>query len=281
MNLIDIGVNLTDKLFAKDMVEVINRAETVGVLQMVVTGAHLYSSQQAADLCRQFPRQLVCTAGFHPHYADQNQPSAWQKLQELWQLPQVRAIGETGLDFNRNLSTPQAQLDSFERHLQAAADTDLPLFLHARDAADEFIELLRHYRHRFNNAVLHCFTGGRQFLDHLLDLDLYIGITGWICDERRGRHLHELVRHIPANRLMLETDAPYLIPRDLHPKPRSGRNEPAFLPHILATVANCREESPQALAMSSQATASKFFGLNRITALTPPPAGQSHAIPNY
>ncbi len=268
MQLTDIGVNLTDKRFVSDTGAVIGRAEAAGVSKMVVTGANLSSSQQAVDLCRQFPSQLVCTAGFHPHYADQNEPLAWQDLQTLWQLPQVRAIGETGLDFNRNFSTPQTQLDSFECHLQAAAKTGLPMFLHARDAEAEFLELVNSYRHQLSAAVLHCFTGQRQFLDCLLDLDLHIGITGWICDERRGRHLHELVGRIPSDRLMLETDAPYLTPRNLPVKPKSGRNEPAFLPHILNTIAACRGESPSLLAGSSQATAAKFFGFENINSPT-------------
>src|SRR5690606_9889314 len=116
------------------------------------------------------------------------------------------AIGETGLDFNRNLSPPDIQKAVFEQQLHIAADTGLPLFLHERDALEDQLELLKRYRDRISGGVAHCFTGTAEALRAYLKLDLYIGITGWICDERRGTHLRELVKEIPLNRLLLETD---------------------------------------------------------------------------
>ena len=110
---------------------------------------------------------------------------------------------------------------------------------------------------------MHCFTGTGEALARYLDLDLHVGITGWICDERRGTHLRELVRRVPKERLMIETDAPFILPRDLRPKPKSNRNEPALLPHVLRTVAAARGESADELARSTSETARAFFALSR------------------
>ena len=263
-NLTDIGVNLTNDRFNKDRDAVIARAQHAGIHRQIITGTNLASSQQALQLSLDHgaESQLYATAGFHPHSASENDTQSWVQLSQLWQHKNVVAIGETGLDFNRNFSTPTAQLTSFEKHLQAAADIQLPLFLHERDAADAFLELLSDYRHQIDKAVLHCFTGTDVFLRQLLDLDIHIGITGWICDERRGGHLHDAVKLIPQNRLMLETDAPYLLPRDMRPKPKSSRNEPAYLRHICQRVAHYRGQSEGSLAQQSEATVVDFFGFN-------------------
>jgi TatD DNase family protein len=163
------------------------------------------------------------------------------------------------LDFNRDFSPRSHQEQWFEAQLELAFALELPLFLHERDAHERFLEILRPYRDRVPAAVVHCFTGTQDELQAYLDLDLHIGITGWICDERRGLHLQELVRSIPLNRLMLETDAPYLTPRTLRPKPKSGRNEPAFLPYVLETVAQAMAKPPEVVADATTQTARQFF----------------------
>ncbi|MNY25804.1 Tat-linked quality control protein TatD [compost metagenome] len=178
--------------------------------------------------------------------------------------PQVRAVGECGLDFNRDFSPRPQQEKVLEEHLALAVDLQLPVFLHERDADQRLLEILRDYRDRLPAAVVHCFTGDKRALFNYLDLDLHIGITGWICDERRGTHLHPLVREIPAGRLMLETDSPFLLPRSLRPKPKSGRNEPAFLTEVLREVALHRNESLESLAAHSSACARQFFNLPSI-----------------
>ena len=261
----DIGINLTNDRFNQDRAEILQRGLNVGVHRHIITGTSLATSQNALELAidDSLPCDRFATAGFHPHNASENDPASWSLLTKLWQHPKVVAIGETGLDFNRNFSTPRQQLDSFEMHLQAAIALKLPLFLHERDAADEFLELVSHYRSRFSKAVLHCFTGSETFLKQLLAIDLHIGITGWICDERRGGHLHSAVRLIPNDRLMLETDSPYLLPRDMRPKPKSSRNEPAYLPYILEQVAHYRGQTTHALADDAEATVNDFFGFNK------------------
>ena len=261
----DIGLNLTNERFDKDRKQSLQRGLEVGVHRHIITGTTLATSQSALELALDdaLPCERYATAGFHPHNASENNPASWQQLSGLWQHPKVVAIGETGLDFNRNFSTPKQQLDSFELHLQAAVALQLPLFLHERDAQDEFLELVSHYRCGFNKAVVHCFTGTQAFLVKLIELDLHIGITGWICDERRGEHLRSAVKLIPNDRLMLETDSPYLLPKDMRPKPKSSRNEPAYLPYILQRVAHYRAQDPQELAQQTEATVNDFFEIGQ------------------
>ena len=260
-DLIDIGVNLTNKSLLRDLEGVLERAETSGVIQMVVTGTSLDESVAALDLCRQFPERLVSTCGVHPHHASEWQSSHYDVLKSLSTESSVRAIGETGLDFNRNYSPPEAQEFAFREQLKLAVETQLPLFCHQRDAHQRFIEILGEYRDRVSDLVVHCFTDNREALIDYLDLDCHIGVTGWICDERRGLELQQLVKLIPANRLMLETDAPYLLPRNLNPKPASRTNEPAHLPHILREVAHHRGENPADLAVNCTAASRRFFKL--------------------
>jgi TatD DNase family protein len=148
--------------------------------------------------------------------------------------------------------------------LQLAARVGKPVFLHERDAHEDFLAILREHRASLVGGIAHCFTGTGEQLDRYLGQDLAIGITGWICDERRGAHLLPLMPGIPADRLLLETDGPYLLPRDLRPKPASRRNEPAYLPHIAAVVARARGESVETLARSSTAATRRLFGLPAI-----------------
>ena len=260
--LIDIGVNLTDGAFKKHREAVINAAAEAGVDTLIITGTTLQETQQAITLCQQHRGRLFCTAGVHPHYSKDFTNSSASELKALLQAPEVVAVGETGLDFNRNYSTPEQQSKAFEQQLELACETGLPLFLHERDAHPQQIEMLRSYRDHFSHAVAHCFTGNKQELYNYLDLDLHIGITGWICDERRGAHLHPLLKEIPSHRLMLETDAPYLLPRDLKPKPKSRRNVPQYLPHILTTTASLLGKSTEQLAKETRHTSIAFFGLS-------------------
>lgn len=264
MQLVDIGVNLTHPTFAQRTPAVLERAYAVGVAQMVLTGTSLAESEAALLLCRRFDesrQRLFCTAGIHPHDASQWSSESASQLRALLGETEVRAVGECGLDFNRDLSPRSQQERVLEEQLQLAVDTQLPVFLHERDADQRLVDILRPFRDRLSAAVVHCFTGEKRALYAYLDLDLHIGITGWICDERRGTHLHPLVREIPRGRLMLESDAPYLLPRTLRPKPKGGQNEPAFLPEVLREVALHRGESEAELAQHSTDCARAFFGL--------------------
>ena len=259
--MIDIGINFTDKAFQQDLETCIHDAVAAGVSHMLVTGTDIPGSQAAADLCDQFPEQLFATAGTHPHHAKDWDEASEHQLDSLLQHPRVVAVGETGLDFNRDFSPRPTQVTVFEAQLQLAARTGKPLFLHERDAFDTQYDILKSHRDSISNAVVHCFTGKESELRAYLDLDLYIGITGWICDERRGQELQRIVRYIPDDRLMIETDGPYLLPRDLKPKPKSRRNEPRYLPHIAARIAELRQQSPEFIAEQTRKNTIACFNL--------------------
>jgi len=259
--LFDIGVNLTSSAFNDRRDEIVDRARHAGVEQMILIGSDIADSTLALKLSSQYDG-CYTTAGIHPHQATTLNNSSLQQIRELATLPQVKAIGETGLDFNRNYSPQPQQLVCFEAQLKLAAELQLPIYLHQRDAHQAFHERLKEYRSSLCDAVIHCFTGDEQELEDYLELDLHIGITGWICDERRGLHLQELVKKIPQHRLLLETDAPYLLPRTLKPKPKKGKNEPCYLPHILATVSRCIDKSEQEIALATTNNARRFFRLD-------------------
>jgi TatD DNase family protein len=258
---VDIGANLTHSSFAGDLGAVMDRAANAGVTRQVVTGADLESSRAAAALAAAHPGALWCTAGVHPHHATELAPSRHEELRELLSLPRVVAVGECGLDYFRDFSPRAAQRQAFIAQLEIAAAAAKPVFLHQRDAHEDFTAILAEFRAALIGGVAHCFTGGPQELEAYLALDLSIGVTGWVCDERRGADLRKAVPHVPAERLMIETDAPYLLPRDLEPGPKSRRNEPAFLPHIARAVAVLRGESADALAAQTTRNAVRFFGL--------------------
>jgi TatD DNase family protein len=269
--LVDIGLNLAHDSFDHDRDHVVATAIAAGVHHMVVTGSSLASTRAAIAIVRSAPATFRATAGVHPHHARELHEADAVELRVLLEQPEVSAAGECGLDFFRNFSPHADQERAFRLQLALAVDVGKPVFLHQRDAHDAFVAILREYRPRLQGGVAHCFTGDERELRDYLDLGLSIGITGWICDERRGQHLRELVRRVPLDRLMLETDAPYLLPRDLAPRPSNRRNEPRFLPHILETVAACRGEAPAVVAAATTRNALAFFGF-------PEPAPETREI---
>ncbi|NND45988.1 MAG: hydrolase TatD [Xanthomonadales bacterium] len=261
MQLIDIGANLTHDSFDSDRAQVIDAAIDAGVVQMMVTGASAEGSTQARALAHEYPGVLYATAGVHPHRASDYNADTDTLLRELLEDEIVVAVGEAGLDYFRDFSPRPDQQEAFEAQMQIGADTGLPMFLHLRDAHDDFHAMLKARRDDLSEVVVHCFTGSQEELHAYLDLDCHIGITGWICDERRGEHMKAYLGDIPADRLMIETDAPYLKPRNLRPRVKSHRNEPRFLPWILGTLAAVRSEHPEALASATLANARRFFRL--------------------
>jgi TatD DNase family protein len=265
MQLVDIGANLTHSAFAADRSEVVARARQAGVGRIIVTGTAVDESLAATRVADELG--LWATAGVHPHHARDCGPSTIAALRDIARHPRVVAIGECGLDFNRNYSPHPDQEKWFVAQLELGIELGKPLFLHSRDAHPRFSEIL--HSHRPEKAVAHCFTGEQAELHAYLDLGLYIGITGWICDERRGRHLVKLVRDIPRDRLLLETDSPYLTPRDLKPQPRARRNEPAFLPHILGAVARALGRPAEEVAADTTRNAVALFGLDESRASAP------------
>ena len=261
MDLIDIGANLGHDSFDHDRDAVLQRARDAGVGRMVVTGASREGSPKALALAKAHPGVLFATAGVHPHHATEYTEECDAEMRALHAHPEVVAVGECGLDYFRDFSPRPAQRRAFERQLEIAAGNGKPLFLHQRDAHDDFMGVMREFEGRIGPAVVHCFTGTREELFDYLDRDWHVGITGWLCDERRGGHLRELVKHIPANRLMVETDAPYLLPRTVRPQPSHRRNEPMYLAHIVEEIARDRDEEVEVTATATTSTAESFFRL--------------------
>jgi len=259
--LVDIGANLAHDSFDDDRGEVLQRAAAAGVARIVVTGSSDESNEKAAQLAREHPGVLWSTAGVHPHHASDYTAGSDALVRRLAAEGRIVAVGECGLDYFRNFSPREAQLSAFRAQLEIAADTGLPVFLHQRDAHDDFVEVLEPVLPKLSRAVAHCFTGEHESLREYLALGLYIGVTGWICDERRGTHLKEIVSAIPDDRIMIETDAPYLLPRTIRPKPQTRRNEPMYLPEVLRVVAEARGQSEEHVARITTRNAERFFGL--------------------
>ena len=259
MNYTDIGANLCAPTFAGDQAAVIERARNACVTRILITASDVAESEQALLLCRRYPGVLFATAGVHPHQAKAAKAGFADKLKHYLSQEEVKAVGETGLDYNRNYSSPEDQERVFETQLELAAQTGLPLFLHERDASLRLQEILHTWYTKISGGVLHCFTGTYDNLRQYLDLGLYIGITGWICDPKRGADLKNIVAHIPDDRLLIETDAPYLVPKTLSPVPK--RNEPAWLPEVAKIVAQCRQQEVAEVAALSFTNAERLFKL--------------------
>jgi TatD DNase family protein len=229
---------------------------------MIVTGTDIHHSRLALELNHRYPDTLLTTAGVHPHQASEFDNNTTAVLRGLCVKAPVVAVGECGLDYNRNYSAPEAQRQAFEAQLQLACELRLPVFLHQRDAHDDFVSMLKDYRKELPGAVAHCFTGNVNEALEYVDMGMYIGITGWICDERRGADLQHAVREIPVDRIMLETDAPYLLPRDLKQVPvQKRRNEPCFLPHICKVTAACMGIDQSRLADNALQNTCRFFAI--------------------
>jgi TatD DNase family protein len=260
-SLIDIGANLAHDSFDDDRDEVLQRAADAGVARILITGSSDDSNARAATLAKTSDGKLFSTAGVHPHHASDYTDESDALIRSLVAKDAVVAVGECGLDYFRNFSPRDAQLDAFRRQLQIAKETGLPVFLHQRDAHDDFIDVLEPSLPGLSRAVAHCFTGEHESLREYIELGLYIGITGWICDERRGKHLHDIVSVVPDDRLLIETDAPYLLPRTIKPKPKTRRNEPAYLPEVLRVVAQARGQSEDHVAQITTENATRFFAL--------------------
>ncbi|MCL1078467.1 YchF/TatD family DNA exonuclease [Parashewanella spongiae] len=258
---IDIAVNLVGSPLENQLEQVITEAQAENVCPLIVIGSHIEESQRAIVYCQQRPQHLFTTVGVHPHHASEWTSNSSELLAELASHNNVVAIGECGLDFNRNFSPKAAQLEAFEAQLQLAANLNMPIYMHCRDAHNDFITLVKKYRARLKRAVLHCFTGSYEEMQQCIELDLHLGITGWVCDERRGTELAEVVKHIPSNRIMLETDSPYLLPRNLKPKPKSRTNYPKYLPVIATKIAKLRQEPLEDFSQQCFENTQAFFNL--------------------
>ncbi len=258
MELTDICCNLTHESFDADRESVLQRARDAGVTRFLIAGASLAESQACVELAGEHS-DCWAAVGVHPHQAREWQPDSADILRRLSAAPRVVAIGECGLDYYRDLSPRSAQQLAFQAQLELAGTLELPALLHNRDADEDFLSIFDAASPRPPRVVLHCFTGGSSLLQACLQRGMYIGVTGWLCDERRGQALREAVTEVPRDRLLLETDAPYLLPRTLRPRPKTRRNEPMWLPHIAEQAAALLDIPVDELAAQTQSAAQEFF----------------------
>ncbi|RTR37790.1 hydrolase TatD [Shewanella canadensis] len=258
---IDIAVNLIGSALEKNIDDVIQRAADQGVSPLIVIGSCLTESEKAIQCCQQHSNQLYCTAGVHPHHASEWHSQSGETLKQLASESQVVAIGECGLDYNRDFSPRPMQRQAFAEQLALAVELKMPVLMHERDAHADFLAIMKEYRSELTGALLHCFTGDRKSMESYLELDMHLGITGWVCDERRGLELAELVIDIPDNRILIETDSPYLLPRSMRPKPKSSKNEPQYLPYISRYIAKLRGQDPEQFSAQTYQNSVDFFGL--------------------
>ena len=263
--LVDICVNLTDDVFLGKEKHVIDEANKNNVIQMVLVGTDLDSSIKVSSLAEDFG--FVSTAGYHPHNAKDWNEKSYDNLLSILKKNHVKAVGECGLDFNRNFSTPEIQNSVFEDHITLAKKTNLPLFVHERDAFHQMHDILKKNINECANIVVHCFTGTKNALIDYLDLGVHIGLTGWICDDRRGKHLRDFINIIPDDKLFIETDSPYLSPYISSKRPEITSamkhfNKPEYLVEVAKDVAKYRNQSYDHICEITYQNYLKFFGIN-------------------
>ena len=256
---IDIACNFTHESFKRNLEEVINNAENAGVEKFVLLCASLTDLDPIKQIQNNAPNKFFISAGIHPHHATETVEINYDQLLSQLQSITPHAIGETGLDYFRNISPPDIQKESFRMHIKIAKELNLPLYLHQRDAHNDFIRIIRENRKNFPKFVVHCFTGTQKELDEYLDLGAYIGLTGWICDAKRSIDLRQSIKNIPIEKMMIETDSPYLIPKNLLNKPKKNINEPKYLPHIANEICELTGYELEELKLATSNNAINFF----------------------
>ena len=283
MMLFDSHCHLDDRAFQGDVEAAIHRAADAGVCEMMVVGTHKESSRKCAEIARAAPG-VYASAGLHPHDAASCDDATLEFLKRLAARPEVKAWGETGLDFNRMRSPAAVQEKWFVRQIEAARELNLPLIFHERDSKGRFLEILKSDfqtgadfspesgrdpatgrdkkggPNKKPGGVIHCFSGDRRELEAYLTLGLHIGITGILTIKGRGAALREMAPLIPMDRILIETDAPYLTPAPQKNKTR--RNEPAFVKSVLLKLADVLNEDPETLAAATRQNALDLFGIN-------------------
>ena len=262
LNLFDSHCHLDDRSFFKDLEATLHNAQDNGVNHIMTVGVDLKSSQRAVELAESISG-VYASVGVHPHDAKSCDETVLKALRRLAGKKIVRAWGEIGLDFNRMYSPRQDQEKWFVDQIQAADSLGLPMIFHERDSAGRFLEILKSYFNPERKGVVHCFSGNAADLASYLELGLYIGVTGIVTIKTRGAELRQLVADIPLDRLLIETDAPYLTPAPQKNKRR--RNEPAFVKSVLLKLAEVLQEDPGTLAETTTANAMRLFNIPKVS----------------
>jgi len=251
----DIGLNLFTRSFPKPE-KIISDAEAAGI-KCILTGSEYEENELVNDFVKTY--DVYGTAGIHPHASDDAKESDIDRIREIiLGNPRIVAVGETGLDYDHMYAKKENQLYYFKKLIDLAQELKKPMFLHERDAAEDFIECFKGHEDLCPLSVVHCYTGNKKTLEKLLDMGFYIGITGWICDERRADDLRDAVSILPLDRVMVETDAPYLTPRGFH-LPRT--NVPQNITYVVKTLAGYMGVDEEELRLHALANTEKVFHL--------------------
>lgn len=258
LDVFDSHLHLDDEAFAGDLDAVLNRARGAGVRGFVTIGTSLASSRAAVALAERHA-DVYAAVAIHPHDAVEATAEAMERLSEVARHPRVVAIGETGLDYSRDFAPRDAQRRAFQAHLALARERDLPVIIHNRDAGADVMSILAEAAPRC--VIMHCFSGPVDLAYTCLDRGYYLGLGGPVT-YRNARRALDVARVVSPDRLLLETDAPYL-----PPEPHRGkRNEPAYLPLIAWAIAGVRGVRPGTVAELTTANARQAFGLVRTPA---------------
>jgi len=260
IGLIDIGANLTHPELYNQLDKIVENLKSAHIKKVIITSSNLEDTKTALNIINLYPDLFYTTAGFHPHNAKDFSLDDIDKIHDYGEDKNIVAIGECGLDYYREYSTKEQQIYCFEEQLLIAESLELPVFLHERHAHKDFTKILKSHINKIKNSVVHCFTGTENELKTYLDMGCYIGITGWISDTSRGKHLHDLLKYIPEDRLMLETDAPYLIPHNI-PFKHNGINEPSFLNFVAQTIAECLNKDINVIKEATYRNTKRFFSI--------------------
>lgn len=255
--LVDTHAHLTARAFAPDRTSVLERARQAGVRRVVVVGYDLPSSRAAAQLAERHP-MLIATVGIHPHHAEAADDATLAELRELAVRPRVVAIGETGLDFYRRLAPADRQRFAFRRQLELAVEANLPVVVHSRDAVPDALGMIEQ-AHLLRGAVLHCFDGGVAEAQRAAELGLHLSYAGTLT-YRTDPDLAATAAAVPPDRVVVETDAPYLTPQPW----RGQRNEPAYVRAVAERLAEIWGTSYEDVAATTTANAVRLFGLEAV-----------------
>ncbi|MEC9205823.1 MAG: TatD family hydrolase [Pseudomonadota bacterium] len=256
--LIDIGANLTHDQLFKKIPSIIKKFKASHVQKVIITSSNIHDTEIALDLIKKFPNVFYTTVGFHPHNAKDFEENDIEKMKVLTNNSNIVAIGECGLDYYREYSPKKQQIECFEKQLDLCSKIDLPIFLHERGSHNDFYSMVKEYINKIDNCVVHCFTGTKNELLKYVDLGCYIGITGWITDLERGSHLHDIIKLIPEDKLMVETDSPYLMPKNIN-KSYDTLNEPAYLPYIVEVISKCLNKDIEYVCGKTYENTKRFF----------------------
>ncbi len=259
MLLADSCFNINHESFDNDLTDVLHKANDNGVKYFFCPASKEKEVDEIINLTSKLKNNIYSSVGIHPHHASELKPETIKNLKAYLSNEQVKAIGEVGLDYFRNFQSPEIQKKCFNAFIELATEEQYPLFLHHRDAFKDFYPMVKDSMNNIPTSIVHCFTGTKYELKKFLDLGLYIGITGWVCDPKRGKELQEIIKYIPLDRMLVETDAPYLIPKNLEVRPKNNRNEPLYLEHIVQDISRLIETDVEIVATQTTENFKKLF----------------------